>query len=273
MNLALAPHGRLSWVWPFLALALSLSALSCAVPAGAQTGEEIVNSLGMKFVPIPRGTFQMGSPDDEGFRGDDELLHLVQLVHSFYLGAYEVTQKQFESVMNANPSFFATTGTGRIKVKPKEAPLHPVEGVTWHEAAEFCAKLNARDAEKARKFTYRLPTEAEWEYACRAGTSTPLFFGDHVSAHDANFNGAAPLGNGVKAPFLRATWTVGGYKANAFGLFDMHGNVSEWCADWYDAGYYRKSPKANPPGPSQGEDKVFRGGGWSNTARACRSAA
>src|SRR4029079_13459055 len=92
------------------------------------------------------------------------------------------------------------------------------------------------------------------------------------SSREANFNGQAPLGKGAINPFMRTTFTVGGYKANPFGLFDMHGNVSEWCADWYDGDYYKKSPKANPQGPSDGEEKVFRGGGWSNTDRACRSA-
>jgi len=232
----------------------------------------MVNSIGMKFVPIPRGNFLMGSPDDEGFRGADELQHPV-LVHAFHLGVYEVTQRQFEQVMRINPSFFATSGAGRSMVGPKEAPMHPAEGVTWHEATEFCAKLGALPSEKSHRFRYRLPTEAEWEYACRAGSTSPLYYGEHVSSREANFNGQAPLGKGAINPFMRTTFTVGGYKANAFGLFDMHGNVSEWCADWYDGDYYKKSPKANPQGPTDGEEKVFRGGGWSNTARACRSAA
>jgi formylglycine-generating enzyme required for sulfatase activity len=272
MNLALAPHGRLSWAWPIFALFVSALALSCAAPGAAQSGDEIINSLGMKFVLIPGGNFQMGSPASEGFRSDDESSHSVQL-RPYYLGIFEVTQKEFESVMETNPSFFAMTGVGRNKVRPKEAPMHPVDSVTWNEAAAFCTKLSARTAEKVRKFSYRLPTEAEWEFACRAGTSSSLYYGEDVSADVANFNGFAPLGKGVAMSFIRSTWMVGAYKANAFGLYDMHGNVAEWCADWYDADYYRKSPKVNPTGPEQGEERVFRGGGWANTARACRSAA
>ncbi len=271
MLTALFPSARFPFVGPILVA--SLSALFLTIRADAQSGDDIVNSLGMKFVLVPRGNFRMGSPDEEEFRGEDEFQHQVHIARSFYIGAFEVTQKQFEEMMNVNPSFFSPAGTGRIKVRPKEAPMHPVEGVTWHQAKEFCVKLGDRADEKARKFTYRLPTEAEWECACRAGTSTPLFFGDHVSSHDANFNGHAPLGKGRTGPFMRATWAIGGYKANAFGLFDMHGNVAEWCSDWYQNDYYKNSPKDNPPGPRDGEERVVRGGGWTNTARVCRSAA
>ncbi len=273
MVAALAPHDRSTWARSIVALAVVAIALVVVDPGQSQSGDDIVNSLGMKFVLVPRGNFRMGSPDEEEFRGDDEFQHQIQIARSFYLGACEVTQKHFEQVMKANPSFFCATGEGRIKVTPKQSPMYPVEGVTWHQAHEFCAKLSAREDEVARKFTYRLPTEAEWEYACRAGTTAPLFFGDHVSSHDANFNGVAPLGKGRMGPFVRATWTIGGYKANAFGLFDMHGNVAEWCADWHQDDFYRKSPKADPTGPATGDEKVVRGGGWTNTARACRSAA
>lgn len=264
----------MDWLRPLaLALAALTAGLFSLAVSRAQSGDEIVNSLGMKFVLIPRGSFKMGSAESEQYRRDDETAHMVQIARPFYMAAYEVTQRQFEQVMGVNPSFFSAAGPGKGSVRPKEAPVHPVESVTWNQAAEFCVKLSARDGEKTRKFTYRLPTEAEWEWACRAGTSTPLFFGHDISSHDANFNGIAPLGNGRMGPFLRATTSTGGYRSNAFGLYDMHGNVAEWCSDGYAIDYYRKSPKVNPQGPSEANEKIIRGGGWTNTARECRSAA
>ena len=262
---------RSSGFWSlFVVLAV---AVGFALSSRAQSGDEIINSIGMKFVSVPRGSFEMGSAEDERYRRDDEKLHTVQISQPYWLSTYEVTQRQFEQVMGTNPSFFSATGVGRVKVRPKEAPLHPVEGATWNQAAEFCEKLSAREDEKGRKFTYRLPTEAEWEWACRAGTSAPLYYGRDISSHELNFNGIGPLGRGRTGPFLRATFAIGGYRPNAFGLYDMHGNVAEWCSDWHSSDYYRDSPKLDPKGPASGEEKVVRGGGWANSARECRSAA
>jgi formylglycine-generating enzyme required for sulfatase activity len=265
------------WGFPFrhflAAAILATAVLTLSVPAPANDGDDIVNSVGMRFVRIPRGTFAMGSPSPERFRGDDEWLHEVQISRPFYLGEIEVTQRQYQAVMGKNPSFFTATGGGAVKVRPKEAPLLPVECVSWDDAIAFCEALGNRDDERAVKRRYRLPTEAEWEWACRAGSKMAFCYGNSVTSTEANFNGFAPYGKIRSGPFLGTTWTGGAYKANAFGLYDMHGNVAEWCADWYDADYYRRSPRIDPHGPAWGTEHVVRGGGWTNTARSCRSAA
>src|SRR5262249_22445145 len=151
----------------------------------------------------------------------------------------------------------------------------PVEQVPWRVAVEFCQKLSNLDAERKASRSYRLPTEAEWEYACRAGSATVFHHGDTLSATQANFNGNHPFGKADKGPFLRKTAAVGSFAANAWGLFDMHGNVSEWCSDWYDPDYYKMSPKEDPQGPAKGVVdtafgeffRVVRGGCWHDEAR------
>ena len=238
----------------------------------AEHAKEIVNSHQMKFVLIPKGAFLMGSPKTEDHRGDDEEQHQVTLTKDFYLGIHEVTQSQYQGVMGDNPSCFTPTGAGKAKVRAKETSQSPVECVTWHQAVEFCKKLGESANEKSAKRSYRLPTEAEWEYACRAGTTTALHIGDVVDSYAANFNGLSPYGAGRGGPFHRTTVRVGEYPANKFGLFDMHGNVMEWCSDWYAADYYKESPKEDPRGPEAGTDKATRGGAWSNSGKACRSA-
>jgi formylglycine-generating enzyme required for sulfatase activity len=149
-----------------------------------------------------------------------------------------------------------------------------VENVSWDEADEFCKKLTARIAEKKGGRKYRLPTEAEWEYSCRGGApSYQVFhFGDSLSSRQANFNGEEPYGGADKGTYLQRTRKPGSYAKNGFGLFDMHGNVWEWCADWYDKGYYARSPREAPLGPSGGSLRVVRGGGWCNVGQLCRSA-
>ena len=256
-----------------VAAALWFAAARSPAPAGdAGSRKEVVNSLDMKFALIPKGQFIMGSPRTEKQRGDDEDEHEVALTQPYYMGIHEVTQAQYERIMGVNPSCFTPTGAGKAKVRGKETTQSPVEMVTWHQAVEFCKKLGAAAAEKKAGHTYRLPTEAEWEYACRAGTKTPLHYGEVVDSYSANFNGLSPYGHGRGGPFLRTTARVGDYPANAFGLFDMHGNVMEWCSDWYAADYYQKSPKQDPMGPASGTEKVTRGGAWSNSGKACRSA-
>lgn len=242
------------------------------VAAADEPPSVVNNSLDMKFVHIPKGKFLMGSPAAEEQRGDDEWQHEVALTKDFYLGVHEVTQGQYERIMGNNPSCFTPTGAGKAKVRMKDTSQCPVECVTWHQAVEFCKKLGDRPDEKAAKRTYRLPTEAEWEYACRAGTKTALHYGNVVDSYSANFNGLSPYGLGRGGPFLRATSKVGDYPPNKFGLFDMHGNVMEWCSDWYAADYYKNSPKEDPSGPATGTEKVTRGGSWSNSGKACRSA-
>ncbi len=240
--------------------------------SGQEPSKEYVNSLGMKFMFIPKGRFVMGSPETEPDRQPDETAHEVFLTKDHYLGAHEVTQKQYEQVMKSNPSFFTPEGPGKAKVKSKSTDQHPVERVTYDNAVEFCRKLSQLADERELKFSYRLPSEAEWEYACRAGTSTPLYFGLRVNSYKANFNGLSPYNDGGPGPFYRTTSRVGEYEPNAFGLYDMHGNVQEWCNDWYAADYYAKSPKNDPPSPEKGTERVVRGGAWVNTGKSCRSA-
>jgi formylglycine-generating enzyme required for sulfatase activity len=250
---------------------------SCLIAPGSARGQdadkEISNSIGMKLVRIPAGKFVMGSPVTEAEREAGEEPHEVAITRPFYLGIHPVTQGQFEQLMGKNPSFFHRRNGGSLD--------HPVEQVKWDQAREFCAHLSALAAEKKAGRTYRLPSEAEWEYACRASTTTPFNVGDALSSKQANFNGNFPYGGAEKGPFLGRTAKVGSYPPNAWGLFDMHGNVYEWCNDWYDPDYYKKSPKENPRGPEKGAvptgfDNYFfvvvRGGCWLDEGRACRSA-
>jgi formylglycine-generating enzyme required for sulfatase activity/serine/threonine protein kinase len=217
---------------------------------------EITNSIGMKLVLVPRGKFLMGSPTTEPERNDDERQHEVEISKPFYLGAFEVTQAQYQQVMGANPSRFTKDNGG--------GPDHPVEKVSWYEAVEFCKKLSALEKERSSGRIYRLPSEAEWEYACReAGKSqTPYHFGNTLSSDQANFNGN-----------VSHTTKVGSYNHNGSGIYDMHGNVAEWCADWYDPAYYTKSPRKDPTGPATATGhRVLRGGSWDNSGPACRAA-
>jgi formylglycine-generating enzyme required for sulfatase activity len=253
---------------------LSAACLLAQGPARSDhAAKDITNSIGMKLVRIPAGKFLMGSPATEAEREAGETQHEVAITRPFYLGAYPVTQGQFLRVMGKNPSFFRPNNGGSAD--------HPVEQVRWGDARTFCRKLSALPEEKKAGRTYRLPSEAEWEYACRAGTTTPFNVGSALSSKQANFNGNFPYGGAAKGPYLRRTAKVGSYRPNAWGLYDMHGNVFEWCNDWYDPDYYKKSPKDHPRGPKEGVVPtgfgsnffvVVRGGCWLDEARACRSA-
>jgi formylglycine-generating enzyme required for sulfatase activity len=236
------------------------------------------NSIGMKFVFVEPGIFLMGSPPDEESRSHDEDQHEVEITRSFYVGAYEVTQEQYERVMGTNPSWFSSTGGGKDKVLGMNTRQFPVEMVSWEDAVEFCRQLSERPEEKSKGRVYRLPTEAEWEYCCRGGplfkkTSMPFHFGNSLTSTQANFDGNWPYGGTPKGPYLERTTEAGFYHPpNALGLYDLHGNVREWCADWYDARYYSRSPRQNPQGPKPQEHRVLRGGSWFNDSRYCRSA-
>jgi formylglycine-generating enzyme required for sulfatase activity len=223
----------------------------------------------------------MGSPETEAERESKELQHEVTITRPFYMGVHEVTQGQWQKVT-------AKASRSRFNASNGGGPDHPAENVQWDEAVDFCNRLSALPAEKKAGRTYRLPTEAEWEYACRAGTTTPFHFGKTLSSKQANFNGNFPYGEGEKGTYLRKTAKVGSGEPNAWGLYDMHGNVAEWCSDWYDPDYYKKSPKTDPKGPEKGvvptgyKDRntpgegqfyrVSRGGSWLDEARGCRSA-
>src|SRR5262249_14127530 len=200
----------------------------------------LFNSVGMQLALIPPGTFLMGAPADEpGHFPNETPQHEVTLTRPFYLGLYPVTQRQYWTVTGTDPSHFDSRNDG--------GPNHPVEGVTWEDAVEFCRLLSFKEREAGR--VYRLPTEAEWEYACRAGSTTPFAFGPGASSTQANFSGDHPYEEGAPGPYLQSTSAVGSYEPNAWGLYDMHGNVWEWCADWYRPDYYASSPAVDPPGP------------------------
>lgn len=203
------------------------------------------------FVKIPAGEFMMGAQNGEA---DEKPVHRVRISSGFEMGKYEVTQAQWEAMMESNPSHF------------KGANL-PVENVSWDDVQRFLEKLNARND----GYLYRLPTEAEWEYACRAGTTTAFASGDSLSSEQANFDGNYPY-RSAKGKYLQRTAAVGSYQPNAWGLYDMHGNVAEWCQDLYSQNYYGQSPSADPTGPTTGSDRVWRGGGWNEIAQVLRSA-
>ncbi len=208
----------------------------------------------MKLVLVPAGSFKMGSPTDEVGREDTELLHRVELSRPFYMGAFEVTQAQYEAVL----------GEGRNTSKWKEQ-RNPVETVSWTDALEFCQAMSHQI-----KRTVRLPTEAEWEYACRAGTATPFYFGETIDTEQANYDGDTVYGKGKPGTDRERTMHVGSFSPNPWGLYDTHGNVWEWCHDWH-AGYPSEAVK-DPKGPGFGNRRVQRGGSWYSTAEDCRSA-
>ncbi len=218
------------------------------------TGQEtLTNSIGMKLKLIPAGEFQMGSPANEEGRDDDEHHHRVRITKPFYLGVYEVTQGQWEAVMETRP----WSDKGYVK----EGPDYAASYVSWDAAREFCELLSKREGK-----TYRLPTEAEWEYSCRGGTTTAYHFGDNASRlgeyawYDVNASDVDE----------QYSHRVGQKKANPFGLHDMHGNVWEWCQDWY--GNYPSGSVTDPTGPSTASVRVYRGGCWFDFAWFCRSA-
>jgi len=205
--------------------------------------ETIVNSIGMKLVYIPPGTFMMG---DSGGTADEKPVHRVQISKGFWMGQTEVTQAEYQKVTDTNPSGF------------KNGDNRPVEQVSWDDAMAFCQKLSANEGK-----TYTLPTEAQWEYACRAGTTTRWAFGDSES--DFNTYGWCGMNSGSQ------THPVGKKKANPFNLFDMCGNVWEWCLDWYGENYYENSSSVDPQGPHSGAFRVLRGGSWVDPPASHRS--
>lgn len=219
----------------------------------ATTAEMQIKDLGLTLVRIKLGSFTMGSPATEDGRDNDEIPHEVTLTEPYWLGRTEVTQSQYEAVMGKNPSHF----------KGKD---RPVEMVSWRDAVEFCKKLTARERAAGRLppgQEYRLPTEAEWENACRAGSKTAYCFGDDAEKLDDYAWYASNFG--------KHTHEVAGKQPNAWGLYDMHGNVSEWCNDRYAE--YPRGAVRDPSGPPRGSpSRVARGGSWNVSAWKCRSA-
>jgi formylglycine-generating enzyme required for sulfatase activity len=222
--------------------------------------DEVEPGLMMAFVLVPPGIFLMGSAEEEQGRSAEEVQHQVTLTQPFYLGKYEVTQAQYQTLAGTNPNWFSAQGHGRVQVAGVDTRRFPVEMVSWDEASGYADSLTGRCASGLK---YRLPAEAEWEYACRGGRPPSQPFGvgngQTLFPSDANFN-----------DHLGATCPVGSYRPNDLGLFDMHGNVWEWCADWY--GPYPPGAITNPSGPSGGSSRVVRGGSWHVPARHCRAA-
>jgi len=237
-----------------------------AGPVPREQARTVANSIGMKFVLIPAGTFVMGSPDHERGRKEWEgPQHLVRITRPFYLSVYPVTQAQYMQVTGKHPACFHKHHGG--------GPEHPVEQVSWDDAIAFCEKLNQLPVEAEACRIYRLPTEAEWEHACRAGTATAYCFGDSIVPAHAHFMGSSPAAGKREPGLVGKTARVGLFPTNPWGLYDMHGNILEWCADWWSEDYYDESPEEDPQGPDDGWQRVVRGGSFSQFAADCRSAA
>ena len=226
------------------------------------------------FVKIESGTFTMGSPASEPQRGENEGPQRQVTVSAFYIGVTLVTQREYESLMDSNPSKF-------------RGPNLPVERLTWFDAVEYCNKRSQQEgldpaytisgAGRSRTVIwnqdangYRLPTEAEWEYACRAGTTTPFSTGNNIKTDQANYDGNYPYNNNAKGQWRERTTAVGSFPANAWDLYDMHGNVFEWWWDWY--GIYPSGPQTDSTGADTGFYRVLRGGSWFDNGRYIRSA-
>jgi formylglycine-generating enzyme required for sulfatase activity len=218
--------------------------------------EDLGSGVKLEMAAIPGGTFMMGSPENEGGRDRESPQHQVS-VPSFFMGKYPVTQAQYQAIMGTNPSRFK--GSNR-----------PVESVIWNDAIAFCEKLSQRTGKN-----YRLPSEAEWEYACRAGTTTPFHFGETITTDLANYDGNYTYGGGIKGIYRKETTEVGSFGvANNFGLYDMHGNVWEWCQDsWHNS--YKGAPTDGSAWLDTEENtnfKLLRGGSWYGDPDYCRSA-
>ena len=243
----------------------------------------ITNSLGQEFVLIPKGSFMMGSPKGESKRDDAETQHRVTITKAFYLQTTEVTVGQWRLFTKGTGyRTEAETGGGAYQWTGKkweekegiywdnpgfeQTERHPVTCVSWNDVTKYVSWINRK--EETDK--YRLPTEAQWEYACRAGTTTAFSTGRCISTNQANYDGNYPMPNCTKGRYREKTVKVGSFSPNKWGLYNMHGNVWEWCKDWY--GNYPGGHVTDPKGPSSGSRCVLRGGGWGSNAGYARSA-
>jgi formylglycine-generating enzyme required for sulfatase activity len=242
----------------FFCIVVVVTLVTLADHAGhAQTKNDppktFTNSIGMKFVWVPPGAFLMGSPKEEVQRHAKEIQHKVTLTKGFYMGVYTVTQEEWQALMGDNPSHF------------KGEKNLPVEQVSWEDCQKFIKKLREKD-----KKAYRLPTEGEWEYACRAGTTTPFYFGETITTDQTNHNGNLTYGRTKQGLDRQKTTPVGSFPSNTFGLYDMHGNLWQWCQDWL--GDYALEDAVDPQGPAKGQYRVIRGGSWINGPTLSRTA-
>jgi len=285
---------------------LLIGLLAAYLPDGVQLpdlGRDVTASkTGLLLVRAPGGSFTMGSPAEEQDRRDNETQHTVSIANPFFIGAAEVTRGAFAKFVSSTgytttaekeggaytkqgDSWGYTEGASWVKPGFAQTDKHPVVCVSWHDAVAFCNWLSGQDGlvpcysvngeEVACDFAaggYRLPTEAEWEYACRAGTASTFNTGANITTDQANYNGNVPYADGAKGQYRAATTPVGTFPPNDWGLLDMHGNVWEWCWDWYGGDYYANSPASDPAGPASGALRVLRGGSWVNGAELCRSA-
>lgn len=265
-----------------MTISFLLATISDRTNAQIPATKDLSNSIGMKFRSIPAGEFLMGATPDEIAERRDQLVkrsdgnengdeihreeivlvksegpqHRVTISKDFRLGTYEVTQHEFITVMGFNPSSHSATGSRKTWFTGLDTKHHPVDQVSWHDAVEFCRQLSSLETEVAAGRSYRLPTEAEWEYACRAGTTTKFFWGDDKGKKSFDWTKAPQVGTGKRA----ATVPVGSLKPNPWGLYDMTGNTREWCADWFDAQTYAKGDAMDPIGPGSGSERIVRGG-------------
>jgi len=216
--------------------------------------DNFTNSLGMTFKYIKPGTFIMGSPESEAERHEDEVQHQVTLTKAYYIGTTEVSQGQWEAVMGQNPSYFSNCGS-----------RCPVDSVSWNDVQKFIKKINQQG-----EGVYRLPTEAEWEYAARAGTTTVFSFGDNITTEQVNYHGKHPYDGAAEGEYRDTAVVVGSLPANNWGVHEMHGNVWEWVQDWY--GNYSTTAVIDPIGAKSGARRGKRSGSWNDVGGFGRSA-
>ena len=241
--------------------------------------EPITNSLGMKLVPIKSGTFKMGSPESEKGHQKDEQQREVTLSEDFLMGTTEVTQKQWKDLMGTTFEDLANQQEGplgrgaKLSSKPSATgDKQPMCFVNWADAISFCEALTKREHEAGTLTLdkhYTLPTEAQWEYACRAGTTTTFSNGNVFTSKEANFYGKLPYGTEVVGEYREKTTPIASFPANPWGLHDMHGNLYEWVSDWYEEA---PTSTKDPKGPDKGDGRIIRGGAWDRKATSCRSA-
>ncbi|MEH2365038.1 SUMF1/EgtB/PvdO family nonheme iron enzyme [Nostoc sp.] len=230
--------------------------------------EDLGNGVTLEMVQIPGGTFTMGSPRREAERYDSESPPHQVTVPGFFMGKYLVTQEQYQAIMGSNINIFQKILGNNNNPSNFKGDKLPVEQISWDEAVEFCKKLNQKTRRK-----YRLPSEAEWEYACRAGTTTPFYFGETITTDLVNYNGNYPYGSAPKGEYREQTTNIGIFPPNSFGLYDMHGNVWEWCQDAYNDNYQGAPKNGSAWLTSKNNDiKLLRGGSWLDSMRNCRSA-